>query len=51
MPPTTRERVLDLISNGYTVRQISTLLGISTQAVYKQLAKAGVATPTEGEQT
>jgi len=51
MPPNPRERVLDLIHMGYTVRQISTLLNISTQAVYKQLKKAGVPTPTETRDT
>ncbi len=46
MPPTNQEQVVDLINNGYTVRQISTLLGISTQAVYKHLKVLGIIPPT-----
>ena len=46
MPHTTREQVVDLIEQGYTVRQISTLLGITTQAVYKHLKALEISPPT-----
>ena len=37
--PTTRERVRQLASRGLTVREIASVLGVSTQAVYKHLRK------------
>lgn len=38
----TREQVIDLTDQGYSARQISTLLGVSTQNVYKHLKAAGM---------
>lgn len=46
----TRQRVLDLIRRGLSVREVATLLGISTQAVYQHidaLRAAGELPPKE----
>jgi IS30 family transposase len=35
----TRGRVADLLEKGLTVRQVATVLGITTQAVYKHIRR------------
>lgn len=42
---TTREQVAELIGRDLSVRQISQLLNISTQAVYKHLQGLGIDPP------
>jgi len=38
----TRERVPELLDQGLTVREIASVLGISTQAVYKHIHRLGL---------
>lgn len=38
----TREKVVDLLDQGFTVREIANALGISTQAVYKHIKAEGI---------
>lgn len=43
----TREKVIDLLDQGFNVRAIAAALGISTQAVYKHMKAAGIPTARE----
>ena len=48
MASATREEVERRIAAGESVRQIAVALGLSTQAVYGHLRRAGIAPPTRG---
>lgn len=43
---TTRERVSDLSKQGLSVREIASVLQVSTQAIYKHLDKLGIEPPS-----
>lgn len=43
---TTQKRVADLIDRGLTVREIASVLNLSTQAVYKHLKALGIEPPS-----
>lgn len=42
----TKERVAQLVEQGLTVREIATILNVSTQAVYKHLKAMDIAPPS-----
>lgn len=48
MESETRTEVERRIGEGETVREIAVALGLSTQAVYGHLRRAGIAPPTRG---
>lgn len=43
----TAERVAELLDKGMTVLEISRLLNISPQAIYRQIDRHGLTKPTE----
>ena len=47
--PTTRERVRQLTAQGLTVREIASILSLSTQAIYKHLRKIEAEADADGQ--